>query len=43
LDVTVKNGEAVRTLARRLDGDHDEPNSQYRAVRVALGMPPLRM
>jgi hypothetical protein len=43
VDVTVKNGEAVWTLARRLDGDHDEPNSQYQAVRVALGMPPLRM
>ncbi len=42
LDVIVKNGEAVWKLARRLDGDPDQPNSQCQAIRAALGMPPVQ-
>jgi hypothetical protein len=42
LDAIVKHGTAARKLARRLNGDREQRNSRYEAIREALGMPPLQ-
>jgi hypothetical protein len=43
LDATVKHGRAARKLAMRLNGDREDRNSRYEAIREALGMPPLQV